>query len=303
MSRLELSGDIIAHDPTIVFENGAYWRFQTGDRLPFFRSADLQKWESAGRVFESNPAWTSEAIPGSTHFWAPEVVFRNGEWRVYYSVSTFGSNVSAIGLAASRSLDPSSADYGWIDRGPVVFSQANDDFNAIDAAVFTDSDDRDWFVWGSFWGGIRMRALDRETGMFDLDRPVVTTLASKVAEPNPVEGAFVLPRGDWYYLFVSHDFCCRGVDSTYKIVVGRSSDPEGPYFDREGRAMAQGGGTVVRDGSSHPRWAGPGHCSVYTDNGANRLVYHAYDRENGGKPVLQIEKIEWTRDEWPYCPE
>ena len=67
----------------------------------------------------------------------------------------------------------------------------------------------------------------------------------------------MLHKDDYYYLFVSFDFCCRGISSTYKIMVGRSDKITGPYVDREGKPMMQGGGTLLLEGFE--RWRGPGH--------------------------------------------
>ena len=52
-------------------------------------------------------------------------------------------------------------------------------------------------------------------------------------------------RDGYYYLYASTDFCCRGLDSTYKIVVGRSESVTGPYLDKDGKDMMEGGGTLL----------------------------------------------------------
>ena len=76
-------------------------------------------------------------------------------------------------------------------------------------------------------------------------------------------GLALIRRGDWYYLFVSHGLCCRGVNSSYHIRVGRARQPNGPYRDQEGRDMMDGGGTLIEAGG--PRWKGPGHQDVVGD--------------------------------------
>ena len=47
----------------------------------------------------------SKELPGLM----PEVARFDGEWHLYYSVSTFGSNRSCIGLATNATLDPQHA--------------------------------------------------------------------------------------------------------------------------------------------------------------------------------------------------
>lgn len=290
MALLELSGLVSSHDPTIVKENGVYYRFQTGEGLPFFKSKDLRHWEITGLVFKQNPDWTKEKIPGSTSFWAPEIVRRDGWWRVYYSVSTFGSNRSAIGMVRSKTLDVDSPDYGWEDLGPVIESKPEDNFNCIDPAVFKDSDGHDKFLFGSFWGGLQL--LDLDDDGFVKNGQVPRNVASRKTDPNPVEGGFVFPHEGKFYLFASHDFCCRGTASTYHIVYGVASSAEGPYLDEEGVDMRESGGTTLRDGFSFAKWAGPGHNSVFKDDdGKIYMVYHGYDREDDGKFKLLVEEI------------
>ena len=315
MSLLKISGFTWTHDPTIVKENGRYYRFQTGPGLPVFVSDNLSHWEIAGRVFEKNPAWTSEKIPGSTDFWAPEIVRQRNGWRVYYSVSTFGKNTSAIGLAVCSSLeDALSTKSGWTDLGPVIFSSPETDFNAIDPAVYSDACGNDRLLFGSFWGGLHIVSLDENGFVKSGSEP--RALASRIpysakivgnktdfgnpaVEANPVEGGFVFFHEGFYYLFASHDFCCRGTASSYHIVVGRSQNPEGPFLDKDDMDMLEGGGSLLRDGFSFGRWAGPGHNSVFQDDdGKCYMVYHAYDRTDGGKPNLMIEEIFWESG-WP----
>lgn len=300
MALLNVSGDINTHDPVIVKQNGIYYRFQTGDLLPYYVSNDLLHWEYKGCVFTKNPDWTQVAVPGSTNLWAPEVVYRDGYWRIYYSVSTFGKNTSAIGMVISKSLNSDDAEYGWTDSGAVLTSCPGDCFNAIDPAIIQDLNGGDWLLWGSFWGGLKMRKL-ASNGFLDTKDSILHDIAKKTnQQENPIEGGFIIKRDGWYYLFASHDYCCRGVDSTYKIVFGRSRLVTGPYVDINNKAMLFGGGQLVRDGNSHRRWAGPGHNTVFhDDNDKWYLVYHAYDREEGGKPKLQIEEFFWDDNQWP----
>jgi len=298
---LELTGAVGTHDPTVVKEGQSYYRFSTGDGIPIARSSDLKDWEQVGRVFLENPAWTAEAVPGSTSFWAPEVVFRDGRWRVYYSVSTFGSQVSAIGLASSPTLDEKSPEYAWRDDGLVMASKEGDDYNAIDAAIVADDRGKDWLLWGSFWGGLKLRSLDAG-GKPPAGDSEILDIANRWAPPNSVEGGYILPKDGWYYLFCSFDFCCRGVESTYRIAMGRSRAVTGPYLDKAGLDLNEGGGTILRDGDGDPRWAALGHNSIFTEGTEHWLVYHGYDKRRGGAPVMVLEKLLWDEDGWPVAP-
>lgn len=289
------------HDPVVMEEDGTYWLFSTGRGVPIRRSTDLVRWELAGQVFDSVPAWAPEAVPGVRGVWAPDIARFNDRYHLYYSLSTFGKNRSAIGLATNATLDPASPRYRWVDRGPVVRSTPGvDHWNAIDPNVVLDERGDPWLSWGSFWGGIKMRRLDASTG---LPSQVDTVLYSVAARPgsNAIEAPFIVRHDGHFYLFVSFDRCCRKAESDYRIVVGRSRSVTGPYVDREGTPMMQGGGTAVLSGAGRVR--GPGHNAVLTAGGRDYLVHHFYDAEDQGVSKLQIRPLRWDAEGWPVAGE
>lgn len=284
-----LPGDSRAHDPTLWIDPQGQWHvFATGPGVQRLRSRDGRAWTREAPVFTpaTRPAWWAEAVPAQKDIdvWAPKVFAHRGRFWLAYSISTFGKNTSAIGLASAAS--PEAAD--WRDEGPLVRSRAGDDFNAIDPDVFIDpADGRVWLSYGSFWGGLRVTELDAATL-----QPIGATRF--IAQHRPgIEAPTLVRRGGWVYLFASHDFCCRGAASTYNIRVGRAASPTGPFVDREGRPMLDGGGTLVEAGG--PRWKGPGHQDVVGDT----LVRHAYDAEDGGHSKLRIGTLRWSADGWP----
>ncbi len=157
-----------------------------------------------------------------------------------------------------------------------------------------------WLSFGSFWGGIKLRKLDPATGLLDAKDQTLYALASRprtAGAPGAVEAPFIIRRGGYYYLFVSFDFCCRGSDSTYNVRVGRARRVTGPYTDRNGTDMRDGGGTLVV--ASGTRWRGPGHCALLQDKDGSKLVYHAYDAERQGTPTLRISPLVWDAAGWP----
>jgi beta-xylosidase len=109
-----------------------YWLFSTGHLFSSWHSTDLVEWQRGPSVFREIPAWVRDVVTDQRgHFWAPDVITHNGRFLLYYSVSSFGKNTSAITLATATSLNPESDDYGWTDQGIVIQSTATDDFNAI----------------------------------------------------------------------------------------------------------------------------------------------------------------------------
>lgn len=296
---LDPQGDVTrVHDPTMIKAGNKYYLYSTGPGVSIRCSADMLVWKFCGQVFGAYPKWVLESVPGVGDLWAPDIVFHSGKYFLYYAVSSFGANQSAIGLATNVTLDPSSPEYAWVDQGEVYSSQKNNNYNAIDPNLTFDRDGNPWLVFGSFWSGIKLVQIAPT-----LDKPGAGAKLFNLADKpgnTAIEGAFITRRGDYYYLFVSHDFCCKGVSSTYNIKVGRASAITGPYLDRTGKPLLGGGGTLVYGGSS--RWRGPGHNSIYIENGKYYMVYHSYDADFGGTPTLRVEELLWDADDWPLSP-
>lgn len=289
------------HDPEAVRWGGAYYVFSTNDGVPIRRSTDLRYWRFLGRVFPQQlPSWAAGEVPGVEAPWAPGLAHFDGRWHLYYSLSTFGSQRSVIGLATNATLDPAAPGYAWQDRGKVVESRPGYEHNAIDPAVVEDVTGGLWLVWGSWSGGIMLHALDRESGRFATADTVTRVLARRPGV-RAIEGPYIVRRGGRYYLFASFDLCCRGVESTYNVRVGRSDAVTGPYLDRDGMPMLEGGGSLVLEGYGRVR--GPGHASVLEDGGEYLLVHHYYDAEDGGTPHLQVRPLVWDADGWPLAGE
>ena len=297
----EPEGDIRqVHDPTIIKDGNTFYLFSTRAGISIRCSTDLVRWRLCGDVFAHLPEWAVKDVPGLRGLWAPDVSYFNNKYHLYYSASTFGSNRSSIGLATNETLDQASEKYRWVDQGRVISSYASDDWNAIDPNVVLDERNEPWLSFGSFWGGIKLRKLDRATGKLSAQDQTLYALASRPRTAGlvgAIEAPDILRKNNYYYLFVSFDLCCRGKDSTYNIRVGRARHVTGPYMDRDGKLMMEGGGTVVVAGKG--RWAGPGHCAVLQNKDGDMLVYHAYDTEWRGVPTLRLAPLVWDREGWP----
>lgn len=298
-----------APDPTGVATTNAagetvYYVVATGRGINLFRSPDLRHWEHVGKVFDKPvPDWAHRDVPGANGIWAPDLTYHDGLYYLYYSVSTMGSQRSVIGLAVNKSIDPTSPDYKWQDRGKVIESSPNgNDFNAIDPALFVDQHGRWLLFFGSYWTGIKVVEVDPATGKPKPDAEIQAVASRPDNASHAIEAAFVIFHDGYYYLFASWDFCCDGADSTYKIVVGRSRTATGPYVDADGKPMLDGGGTLVFEGNE--RWRGPGHNGIITTDAGQWMILHTYDMHHlDAQRILQVRPLTWTKDGWPQVGE
>jgi len=295
VSALELSGDLEAHDSCVIEAEGRFTLFYTGPGIRMKVSDDLLVWEEAGSAFAENPAWIAERVPDATELWAPDVSFFGGVYHLYYAASTFGSGRSCIGHATTESL---AMPIQWVDRGAIICSDPDgvdvDDWDAIDPNALTDTDGTRWMVFGSFGSGIKLLQLD-SSGARASDE--LHPLAARSADNTAIQAAFVLYRAPYYYLFVSFDYCCRGVSSDDNIRAGRATDILGPYVDRDGVPMLDGGGTLLLAGND--RWRGVGANSILSTGGRDYNIYHSYDANAAGRATLRISEVAWDPEGWP----
>lgn len=289
---------LMVHDPVMAVEDGVYHVFSTGNGLQHATSADRRTWTvHAESVLDSIPQWTHDSVPGfRRHVWAPDVIRYRGRWWMAYSCSTFGKRTSAIGLASSPTLAVGAR---WRDEGPLVCSrEGRDNWNAIDPNFVIDENGRPWLAYGSFWGGIQLVGLDSTMHVAAGARPQTIARRTTTGRANPIEAPFIFRHGDYFYLFVSWDYCCRGMESTYRVAVGRSKTVAGPYLDKDGRDMRDGGGTLVFEGDKR-EFEAAGHSAAYRFGDSDIFICHGYSIPRGGASILVQRPMAWTEDGWP----
>jgi arabinan endo-1,5-alpha-L-arabinosidase len=310
LAHYDQSGDTTpVLDPSLIRQGSSYYAFSTdvqgfasNGHLPIHCSQDKVAWTNCGSVFSGGiPAWVIAAIPGIAGLWAPDVSYFNGEYHVYYNGSKLGSQRTVIGLATNVTLDSNDPHYKWIDRGLVLESKPGDDFNALDPSILVDGDGSVWLTYGSYWTGIKQREIDPSTGMLLASNPTRYELATRPTVPHdPIEGASLVHHGEYYYLFVSVDYCCEAkvADDDYKQAVGRSLSPHGPFVDQAGTEMLGGGGTVLLRGDTN--WNAPGGGTAYIDgeNGESLIVFHAQNLNQHATPYQWVKALHWVND-WP----
>ena len=307
------------HDPVMAKgEDGRYYIFSTGMGVGVMSSKDMKEWQREKPVFDAAPQWAVDSVNGfKGHIWAPDISKHGDTWYLYYSCSTFGKNGSAIGLATNKTLDSNSPDFKWVDHGAVVVSHKHkDNWNAIDPNLINIGS-QPYLTWGSFWDGIQIsklnedlssivtqpktiaRRVGRALSLSEVDDPAAFTIEGGdtiEAGENAIEAPFIIYNNGWYYLFVSWDYCCRGKNSTYKTVYGRSKEPAGPYIDKNGKDMAVGGGTYLVGPDDD--FFGVGHCSAYQFDGQWYFVSHAYDAKENGRSKLFLRTMNFDSEGW-----
>ncbi len=278
-------GEIGIHDPsTVVVDHGKYYVYGTG-----------------GRSLVSDDGWTwrrgvTPPLTGA----APDVIHIGDRFYMYVARGSGGramANKAEIDMIWSKTLDPNSPDYKWVDGGMVANSNGVEDSNAIDPGILLDpATGRLWMVYGSYFGYIRLVELNPKTG---------GRLSFKVPPLNLAincEASDMIYHDGWYYLLATHGSCCVGANSGYNIRVGRSRKVTGPFLDAEGVDMIQGGGKLLI--GSGGRTIGAGHFGLLDlGDGVQKFSMHwEADLDRGGASVLDIRPLLW-KDGWPVAGE
>ncbi|KAK3618964.1 hypothetical protein LTR56_024331 [Elasticomyces elasticus] len=289
-----------AHDPSLIrrTSDGKYFRFATGGGISIHTASSITgPWANAGTVLTKGSSINS---PGAGDAWAPDVHYVSGTYYLYYAVSSFGTQQSAIGVATSTSMDTGT----WTDHGSTsVTSKTGDEYNAIDPNLIQVAG-TNYLAFGSFWGDIFLTTLSSNLESWSGAKPIQIELNTTV--PRPSEGAFLYHTGSYYYLFFSSGSCC-GYDTSrptpgneYKIMVCRSKSVTGGYVDKNGVSCTSSGGTLVL--GSHGNVYGPGGQGIYDDPVQGSVLYYHYVDTNigysDGDKVLGVNKINWSTG-WP----
>jgi arabinan endo-1,5-alpha-L-arabinosidase len=123
-------------------------------------------------------------------------------YHMYYTVSTFGSQTSSIGLATSSTMDVGS----WTDKGAIgVSSTSAKPYNAIDSNLIAVGSDY-YLNFGSFWNDIyqiKLNAAATKGGGASSYQ-----LAYNSAGTHAEEGSYMFYYSGYYYLLWSAGICC-----------------------------------------------------------------------------------------------
>lgn len=288
-----------AADPTVIRTDEGFYLYATQTNsywIPIYFSKDLVNWEFKRSAFRKATRPTEDVLPGGGAFWAPEIRYINGKYVLYFSWAKWGDG--SISYTAVATSDSPVGDF--LNAKPLLIT---DDFgsNCIDQFYYEEDSKKYMFV-GSF-NGIYVTELTDDGLSVKRGADGKPVLKKQVCG-RAFEGTNIYKKGKYYYLFASINNCCpnNGMDSKYKVVVGRSENLLGPYVDRKGKDMLDNSWELVLEGDGET-FFGPGHNSIIIpdDAGTDWMIYHSYVKENGavGGRLGMLDRIVWSADGWP----
>lgn len=294
-------------DPTVIrASDGTYYAYATQTQrdgkwinIQVARSSDLVHWQPVGDALPSKPGWAA----ATQDFWAPHVERSDGRYIMYYSAKPDASDERhGLCLAVATANSPLGP---FVDIGHPL--QCGEGFVNIDPMAFDDPETgKRLLYWGSGFAPIKVQELGPDRMSFapgSAPKDLVWPNAVKGEFPVLVEGAWVIRRGGFYYLFYSGDNCC-GAKANYAVMVARSRSATGPFETLE-QASGKPHSIILE---KRGNWIAPGHNSIVTDrSGQDWIVYHAVDArrarekatdEVNTRRVMLVDRIAWV-DGWP----
>jgi arabinan endo-1,5-alpha-L-arabinosidase len=297
-ARGQTSGANGTHDPSRVIESdGKFYFCSTGGNCA--SSSDGLVWRTTGLRIPI-PAWATTYAPGGNQgIWAPDIIFFNGRYDIFYSFCGVPATNApcAIGLYTTPTLDSTSPNFKLTDGGMVVNNPMNDattQFSTIDPGPIVDASGDLWMSWGSGYGKDQTKTQLWLTRLDTTGLPLTSDPAfmppavlGHPLETGRREGSYLHSHGGAYFLFWNEGSCCSGTSSTYTIWVARSTTGIiGPYSGA--KVFYAGGGDVH----------GPGHIGIYSACGVERFTYHYYPTATS---VLGENELSWSTDGWPVA--
>lgn len=279
-------------DPTVIRgDDGYFYAYSTNSlirekyrKIPIFKSENLTDWTFVGEVIDDDN-YPPIKYKG---FWAPDANKINGKfvlyivgWRGYVDKKDQADILIYVADSAA----------GPYEYKGILISTEECGFGCIDPELVVTKNNQKYLFWGT--GGIWCTRLT-DDGMAVVSKSDIKKVCSKWSE-----GAYVYRYKKYYYLFVS-----RGSysNATYRTLVGRSKNIEGPYVGRDGKSLSDSEGVTVLAVNDSLYGSGHNGDILKDDKGNYWISYHCHYKGNANAKwrSLAISQLFWDKDGWPY---
>lgn len=254
--------------------------------IPISHSRDLIHWEVIGHAI-TNPEWSGLGeLEGGRGYWAPDISYSNGR---FYITATYRRNDVP---EAAEAYAPNATPYR---RQMIVSAERPEgpysrpvflEEDGIDPSLFTDTDGKRYLLLNR---GARIFEVDPDEGR-QLSEAVLLYYGHQKRAP---EGAHLLKKDGWYYLFQAEG----GTGPGHRISVSRSADLFGVYTPCPYNPILRQqdpGAAIQRCGHGKP---------VLAPDGMWYMVYLCGRQLEGRYSILgretALDRITWTEDGWP----
>jgi arabinan endo-1,5-alpha-L-arabinosidase len=265
-----------------AFGNEKEWSSGLNYTVPVLRSGDLMNWTFNSEAFSLRPDWAEGDITSIGAQFSKTL----GTYYLFYIIGDNG-----IGVADSKAPQGPYNDYGKFADSESLGFQSVGEPNFIQSGLsFYLFFDTDQGVYG-----VKLK-ISRNS------KPVIDGPVFKVAS-TAFFGVHIYRKDSKdFYLFGT-----TGDENSSKVYVGRATDIEGPYLDKEGKDLAADGGTPLLQAGGEGTLAAPGHVGgVFTDKDDKEwILYQATEIQKpqlssgGERRPLCLNLIEWDENGWP----
>jgi beta-xylosidase len=245
-------------DPTIIKEKGIYYIYTTidpwgADELGVLETRDFKTFTQRHLNWPTKRACTSSTSNGSM-VWAPSVrKAPDGKFYMYVAVgSELWAGVSDHPLGPWKNAK--------VDHTPLVAAKDFPAVHNIDPDCFIDDDGQAYLYWGSGfnWVNGHCMAVKLKKDMVTFDG-----VPQDITPPHYFEAPHMVKRNGAYYLMYSYG---KAIDATYQVRYSVSKTPMGPW--------TEGPNDPILSTSGDSTTYGPGHHTVFKENGQYYILYH-----------------------------